>query len=288
METEQKCNLIYPQAQQANIPVLDEFSGKYNFQMKLNNQGPGKHCVYSEMLQKIFINMEQTLSLRFEWEPFVEGLWLRSSMVFSQDQNRSDPVKRCHNHMASTTAANAVHPEIVKHVVRCLHPGSIYEDQGSHLSVITPLGMPQAGSDYVPMNFQFYCKNSCASSMNRRATELVFTLETHSGEILGRRRLPVRVCSCPKRDKEKEESENRLGLVRVPKKRKISAPVGKKAIISGNIDTREYGVQFVIPGKENYQAVMKYAYDLLAGQGIRTGQIDYLRPYLEDLQHKMQ
>lgn len=231
--------------------------------------------------------MEQTLPLRFECEPFVEGLWIRSTMVFSLDQYRSEPVLRCHNHMALTTTANAVGPEIVKHVVRCLHPSSLYENDGSHLSVVTPLGMPQAGSDYVPMNFQFFCKNSCTSGMNRRPTELVLTLETQSREVLGRRRLPVRICSCPKRDKEKEEVENKPG-VHAGKKRKLSVSGGKKAVTPGNIDAREYTVQFKIPGKENYQTVIKHAYNLLSGQANITGQHEFLRPYMEDLQQKMQ
>lgn len=51
METEQKCNLMFVPAPLANIPVLDEFPGKYNFQMRLNNKGAGKHCVVSFFFQ---------------------------------------------------------------------------------------------------------------------------------------------------------------------------------------------------------------------------------------------
>lgn len=43
--------------------------------------------------------------------------------------------------------------------------------------------------------------------MNRRAVDVIFTLEDACGRVLGRRKLSVRVCSCPKRDKEKEEKE---------------------------------------------------------------------------------
>lgn len=64
----------------------------------------------------------------------------------------------------------------------------------------------------VRVNYQFMCKNSCPSGMNRRAVDVIFTLEDGCGQVLGRRKLSVRVCSCPKRDKEKEEKEFREHL----------------------------------------------------------------------------
>lgn len=126
--------------------------------------------------------------------------------------------------------------------------------------------------------------------MNRRPTELIFTLETESGEILGRQKLCVRVCSCPKRDKEKEEAERQTGSLRtgVAKKRKLAAPAGKKLMVAGVQDSREYTVHFKIPGKENYQAILKQAFDQLAGQAVRTGGHEFLRPYMDDLLQKMQ
>ena len=248
---------------------------------------------YSASLQKVFINMDQTLPLRFSWRPAMQGLWLRTIMVFSLDQYRSEPVVRCHNHMATSNFSNNMVPlQAMKHVVRSQHSAAVYEERDGHLSVIVPLGMPQAGSDYVPINFQFYCKNSCTSGMNRRPTELVFTLETQTGEILGRRCLRVRVCSCPKRDKEKEETEQQTGIsVKGIKKRKLNASVvgtvGKKLVL-GAPDAREYNAQIKIPGRDNYQAVLKYAYDLLAGQVMRTGQADVVRPYMDEIAKKMQ
>ncbi|KAL2717969.1 cellular tumor antigen p53 isoform X3 [Vespula squamosa] len=241
---------------------------------------------YSQNLQKVFINMEQTLPLRFKWDPPLDGLYLRTSMVFSLDQYRNDPVQRCHNHMAQSNRSNQdIDPRIIKHVVRCTDPLSMYEENNEHLSIVTPLRTPQVGSQYVQMYFKFFCKNSCTSGMNRRPTELVFTLEDHMYKVIGRRRLLVRVCSCPKRDKEKEEAEA-MNTLPNTKKRKLSAPPNKKVMLP-SCDTHVYNVQLNVVGKENYLAVMKYAYDIMAGQASRTGQFEFFKPYMDNILHKM-
>ncbi|XP_012278366.1 cellular tumor antigen p53 [Orussus abietinus] len=272
-----------------SIPSRDEFPGNLNFQLLLNNQMAGKYWVYSPTLSKVFINMEQTLPLTFKWEPPQEGLWLRAVMMFSLEQYRSDPVHRCLNHMAATDRSNInIDNRQIRHVFRCLNPASMYEDRGGHLSVIAPLGLPQAGSQHVPMHFQFFCKNSCTSGMNRRPTELIFTLENDEGRVLGRRRLGVRICSCPKRDKEKEEAEARYASQKPgSKKRKLSIPPGKKLMVP-HTDLHPQTVQFSVPGKELYQAVMTAAYNILAGHAVRSGQFDFFKPYMDEIVHKMQ
>ncbi|XP_076759707.1 p53 isoform X1 [Xylocopa sonorina] len=266
------------------IPVKEEFAGHYNFQVSLANQDSSKHWVYSQTLKKVFINMEETLPLRFKWEPPEDGFVLRTAMVFSLDQYASDPVRRCHNHMAPNNPCNRdVEPRVIKHVVRCTHHLTMYEERNEHLSIVTPLNRPQPGSQYVPICLKFLCKNSCPSGMNRRPTELIFTLEDRNRRILGRRRLPVRVCSCPKRDKKKEEAEVTENQPDI-KKRKLCIPVGKKMMPS--CDTHVFNVQLNIVGKENYLAVLKYAYDIMAGQAARTGQLDFFKPYMDDILRK--
>ncbi|KAK1122735.1 hypothetical protein K0M31_009177 [Melipona bicolor] len=264
------------------IPIKEEFPGRYNFQVSLGNLDSSKNWVYSQVLKKVFINMEETLPLRFKWEPPEDGLLLRTAMVFSLDQYASDPVRRCHNHMAPNIPSNRdVLPRVIKHVVRCTHHLTLYEERNEHLSIVTPLNKPQPGSQYVPVCFKFLCKNSCPSGMNRRPTELIFTLEDSNRRILGRQRLPVRICSCPKRDKKKEEAEVSQPDV---KKRKVCIPAGKKMMPS--CDTHIYNAQLNIVGKENYLAVLKYAYDIMAGQAIRTGQLDFFKPYLDSILRK--
>ena len=38
---------------------------------------------------------------------------------------------------------------------------------------------------------------------------MIFTLETSQGVVVGRKAFDVRICSCPKRDKQQEEEKNR-------------------------------------------------------------------------------
>ncbi|XP_015176362.1 PREDICTED: cellular tumor antigen p53 [Polistes dominula] len=269
------------------IPSNEEFPGHLNFQLQLPNQNTSKHLMYSQILKKVYINMEQTLPIRFKWDPPVDGLFLRTTMQFSLDQYKNDPVHRCHNHMAMTNNSNQdVNPGIVKHVVRCLEPASMYEDNNDHLSVITPLRTPQVGSQYVQLYFQFFCKNSCTSGMNRRPTELVFTLEDAMNGVLGRRKLLVRVCSCPKRDKEKEENDTTDDISNQNKRKRKSTP-NNKTVILPSCDTHVYNVNLDIVGKENYLAVMKYAYDVMAGQALRTGQSEFFKPYMDSILRKM-
>ncbi|KAI4504705.1 hypothetical protein M0802_000255 [Mischocyttarus mexicanus] len=268
------------------ISTYEEFPGHLDFQFILPNQNTSKHLMYSQSLKKVYINMEQTLPVRFKWNPTLDGLYLRISMVFSLDQYRNDPVQRCHNHMATSNRSNQdIDPRVIKHVVRCLDPMSMYEENNDHMSVVTPLRTPQAGSQYVQLYFQFFCKNSCTSGMNRRPTELIFTLEDHKGNFMGRRKLLVRVCSCPKRDKEKEENEI-VGDVSGPNKRKRTVPPNKMITLP-SCDTHVYNIQLNIVGKENYLAVMKYAHDVMAGQASRTGQFDFFKPYMENILNKM-
>lgn len=227
--------------------------------------------------------MEKVLPLRFTWEPTTSNLFLRTELVFSLDEHKNDPVRRCYNHAASTNYVNQnMQPDRIKHVVHCVnHSSSIYQEKNEQLSILTPLHAPEAGSQYFPMCFKFFCKNSCASGMNRRATELVFTLENERNQIIARRTMTIRICSCPKRDKQKDEAELQDS---VPIKRKLILTSNKKL---SSCDKHVYKIELNVVGKENYLAVYKYAYDIMAGQAAKTGQHELFKPYMDDILSKM-
>ncbi|XP_066581866.1 cellular tumor antigen p53 [Prorops nasuta] len=265
-------------------PVREEFSGIYNFELITPLPNGSKCYVYSTLLKKVFIDINQVLPLSFKWKPIVAGLLIRASMVFSMDEARSSPVVLCHNHRAmANEKSQSPEGRFVNHVVRCTNVMSFYEERNDHLSVVTPLGVPQVGSEFVTMYYKFMCKNSCTSGMNRRQTDLIFTLETTDGEVLGRQRLAVRVCSCPKRDKHKEECDFRGPAA---KKRKLAVPPGKKLVSSLN-DTQVYMVSIPVVGKENYNAILKYSYDLMAGNILRTNDVNLYKPTLDAIQSSM-
>ncbi|KAH0554579.1 cellular tumor antigen p53 [Cotesia glomerata] len=305
----------------SSAPIIEEFPGKYNFEI-LIPQGRGKSSVYSQLLRKIYIDMEQRQPMRFQWSPPVDNLYLRTTLVYAEDRYRGDPVLRCHNHIGTDSPANRNMPTIIlKQVVRCIHPRSCYEDISGHNSVTIPLGTPQPGCNYVPLDFMFYCKNSCSTGMNRRATQLVFTLETETREIVGRRTLEVRVCSCPKRDKEKEEETfasrgKKRKMKRIPSHNINNININTNA--SPNINTNNInsinGLQSLpsfgslvpqpppgkklalardqcvslnlrLPSREIAKAVLESAYNILAGRAALTGDHAFFYPYMKEIQN---
>ncbi|XP_034948540.1 cellular tumor antigen p53 [Chelonus insularis] len=286
----------YEHVSSTNISMTEEFPGVYNLEI-LFAQGKGKSFVYSQALRKVFIDMEHRLPLRVKWNPPENNLWLRATLVYTEDQYRRDPVQRCHNHMATTSPSNLnVSMDIVQQVVRCLHPSSIYEKINGHMTVVVPLGTPPPGCTYVPLDFQFYCKNSCSSGMNRRATQIIFTLETHEKETIGRRILQLRVCSCPKRDKEKEESEMNL-FAPVGKKRKLPSfatissknprlPPGKKLLNSNRNSGGGIVLSFEVPNKEIGKEALWDVYKILSAKATMTGDFALYSSYLDDIKKK--
>lgn len=66
------------------------------------------------------------------------------------------------------------------HVLLCKSKEAQYfgsVENNSHLNVIVPLGIAQTGDFSVRVLYEFACKHSCISGMNRRSVECVFTLE---------------------------------------------------------------------------------------------------------------
>lgn len=251
---------------------------------------------------KVFINIDQTLPIRFKWKSTSNSLFLRGMIVYANDQHRAEPIQRCLNHQSEDTRSNKnIDSSMIDHVVRCTDPQTIYVEHNNHKCIIVPLGTPQHGCDYVHLAFKFYCKNSCAGGMNRRSSGVVFTLEDIDGNVLGRRFLPVRVCSCPKRDKEKEEEsvlkKSNKQLVPVPKKRKLTSKVqysaGKRPISSvpttthfvpAEIDNREFNLTVRVLGKENAIATLKAAHGAMSSSVTTTGRFSTYTQYLQDIE----
>ncbi|XP_014208441.1 cellular tumor antigen p53 isoform X2 [Copidosoma floridanum] len=303
LEHEQQLQQHHALYQQPPVqtPILgkEEFAGQYNFQLLLNPSVSGKHWIFSEKLSKVFIHMEEVLPLQFQWTPPVDGLWLRATLVFKLDQYRSEPVVRCHNHMAISNSSNRdINQTEVQHVIRCLHATSIYQkSHNGHLSVLIPLGAPEAGMAHVPVDYKFFCKNSCAHGMNRRATEIIFTLENQQNLILGRRKMEIRICSCPKRDKDKEEMDSDPKGFMV---QKTTTSTYKKRKPSSNVDfpqpmvhkkkmfeNQVFNLNLSICGRDNAIAVMKYACDVMSGCGVRNENLDIYKPYIDKIQKEM-
>ena len=84
------------------------------------------------------------------------------------------------------------------------------DDSSGRLSTVFPVHSPHAGSDRVRELIRFMCLGSDVGGINRRPLRVIFTLETGPGTVIGRKVVDVRICSCPKRDKQQEEERNRV------------------------------------------------------------------------------
>ncbi|XP_014270615.1 cellular tumor antigen p53 isoform X2 [Halyomorpha halys] len=204
----------------SNIPTKEEYPGPFNFTLTMD--AGGQKWVYSQPLQQVFIGMNKVLVLNFRTEmqlPLDEQYYIRALPVYSNNEHINIPVCRCTFHAFEDDPQSQAHHSPDKcrceefnnvgHVVRAECRDAIYcfdQHSGRH-SVMTPVNRPQPGSDKIAIPYSFACKTSCPGGMQRRAIHLIFTLETSGGSVVGRRILGIKICSCPKRDKERQEKD---------------------------------------------------------------------------------
>ncbi|CAG4968172.1 unnamed protein product [Parnassius apollo] len=206
-------------------PESKSFPGTLNFVVEIKGtETDKKKYLYSARLNRIYVNMGVNFPVHFSWDAakqvllYPTGLYVRATVVFSDQSQAEKRVERCLQHIHEPN--NPGSETIVKHVLRSARDlgtdGLYYCGQpdrpDSWLSVLLHLSAP-AGHAY-----QFVCKNSCSSGINRRNIAIIFTLEDSHGTILGRQSVGVRSCSCPKRDLSRDEKEEGKG------KRKMKQP----------------------------------------------------------------
>ncbi|XP_060649323.1 cellular tumor antigen p53 [Drosophila nasuta] len=197
------------------LPKLENHNkGDYCLSLILE-EPPRSHWMFSVPLNKLYIRMNKTFNIDVKFKikmPF-QPLNLRAFICFVKDV--SEPVLRCQNHLSTDPIKDDMSKR--SSLLRCANPNSTYfgTDQGKSIierySVLVPLNMSHSshqGGGYVrqTLAFNFACQNSC---FGRKETCLLFCLENVNGDILGQQVLYVKICSCPKRDR--NEDERKLG-----------------------------------------------------------------------------
>ncbi|XP_045467866.1 cellular tumor antigen p53 [Harmonia axyridis] len=269
-----------PPVYSAQLKVCnEEYAGPYDFDVSIIPNGTKNPWVYSPSLKKVFIDMGAHFPVEFRHtSQSTEGLYVRVMPSFSSLQHSQELVFRCVQHEQPHLGLNkGVPPHVSQHIIRCSSNEKTFylgdRKTNQRLSVLFPLSHPQTGTDAVREMFVFVCKSSCPTGMNRKPIEIIFTLENSNGDILGRRILNVRICSCPKRDREKEEKDS---------VNKSSAPQGKKRKLemkekkgAGETEPKDKNVQSAtieVPGKLNLLQILKFSRDLMAGEMVRNPQ----------------
>ncbi|XP_043653166.1 uncharacterized protein LOC122619985 isoform X1 [Drosophila teissieri] len=201
------------QSQANTLPKLENHNiGGYSFSMVLD-EPPKSHWMYSVPLNKLYIRMNKTFNVdvQFKAKMPIQPLNLRVFLCFSKDV--SGPVLRCQNHLSvePLTAHNA---KVRDSLLRSENPNSVYcgtaqgKGVAERFSVIIPLNMSRSGNrtGHVrqTLAFKFVCQNSC---IGRKETSLVFCLEKACGDIVGQQVMDVKICTCPKRDRNQDERQ---------------------------------------------------------------------------------
>lgn len=196
-------------------PTLDELHDPvFNFNVDLNGESSGKSSwMFSSRLKKVFVKMGQPCTFNLSYHVAAEfpQMQVRAMLVCSSLEDMYQPIYRCENHRGNDRSNPNLSKDVIAHVMRCFNPSVRYvgTEQGvafkDRLAVVVPLDT-NAVDQVVTSNvsLEFVCQNSCRI-INRRPTAIIFTLEDGHGQILGKKSLHLKVCSCPKRDKQKEE-----------------------------------------------------------------------------------
>lgn len=298
------------------LPITENFESPWDFKIELNAESAGKTSwMYSTKLNKVFVKINTALNVHASYkivEPNQE-LYVRAMIVYTSNNDLAEPVMKCPNHKAQS---NVTDPQ---HILRCtvattqyvgVENGKLFYEK---LAVIVPMNEIAHNE---PLKLIFTCQNSCSGGMNRKMTSIIFTLENAAGRILGRQLMNFKVCSCPKRDREKDEESNTKAL---PKKRKAehAAPSTSKkiamTIVKQESDTtvsmnsepivvtlmqsdstvevkREptnSEVHIVMPNQDLKQKLLKNAFDMVSGEIQRTGDSATYQPYLIDIQKQI-
>lgn len=177
---------------------------------------PLDHCSfslqYSDLLQKLFVDMNKYVLASFNIANIAsvgEGLVIRAVPLYAIPGFFTAPVKRCPNHAHVDDPSNKelMWKDKREHLIRVDNDFAIYEEdtESKRLSVMIPVQAPQAGSATFAVPIKFMCLGSDVGGINRKPVKVIFTLEHGIGNVIGRKSVDVRICSCPKRDKTQEE-----------------------------------------------------------------------------------
>ncbi|VVC98080.1 unnamed protein product, partial [Leptidea sinapis] len=190
---------------------------------------------YSHHLNRIYVDMLCNFSIRFNWDSSKlagQPMYVRATTVFSDLAQAEKRVERCFQHAHESSNAMNLSPAVIKNVLRSsreMGTQDVYycgrpDLADSWYSVLVRLSKPTEHA------YHFVCKNSCSSGINRRAIDIIFTLED---AIVG-----ARACSCPRRDILRDEGDikNKVKTkkpLKVDKQETDMDIVGVRAAISG-------------------------------------------------------
>lgn len=245
--------------------LLSDWPGDYQFSLGLPDYTRPRDPQYSNNLNKLYIcqNSSVTVKLFFtNSAPLTPVFSLKVAMVFTSPDHSSQSVTVCYQH--SRTSAGKLKDPLSPHLMRVSSElvetkYLQFKDTGKHLVVLDPLPSYHGADQFIPVTVKFTDLGSCPGGINRRDTAVVFSLEVE-GVPVGRRVLPVRVCTCPKRDREHDEKGEESS-------NKTKGGVEKQLARCG-----EEKFWVLAKGRDNYEALRKVGEVLEKVRGGDVGQ----------------
>lgn len=197
----------------SRIPTLIPIPSTYEFEVSVPPSD--NSIVYNQ--PKLYIKMNSKMTINVAYRPDSlnrnERLNVRAMIIFSSPAEMHLPVKRCANHRVANNEgfeSKDASILIVNDPKATYHGCESGETYATRLSVLVPLesnDYTEEGKITQTIGLEFGCQNSCVSGINRRPTSIVFTLEKYDGTLIGKSAIEFKVCSCPKRDAERDKTE---------------------------------------------------------------------------------
>ncbi|XP_076822826.1 cellular tumor antigen p53-like [Clavelina lepadiformis] len=243
-------DLHWPQSVN-HFPATNNYEGDYGFRISFGehteNAPKSVHYTYSVQLNKIFAQMLEIVPVEYRCTfPPPENCRIKALLVYKKSADISKLVTKCSNHRASD-----VNGENPNHLVLANMPHLSDVQYGLTTEgreyVSMPYEPPQIGMMTSVLHFKFTCLSSCKDGINRRPLVLKFHLESPTGDVLGRQVVDLCICTCPGRDRTKEETK--LFKKRSEETKKLKRP--NPAAISGSQPKQSN------PGSETYTFTWK-------------------------------
>ncbi|XP_063965342.1 cellular tumor antigen p53-like isoform X1 [Lytechinus pictus] len=281
-----------PPPNNLQLPSNVEYPGPYDFQINLgqptSQAAKSVSWTYSPTLKKLFVDRDKPCPIQFKTTAAPPAnCYIRVLPIFKQAENLAEVVSRCPNHVGPPDENSS------NHLVLCSDPNTMYftDQQSSRYSLLVPYTVPQVGTEFSKYLFTFKCFISCVGGLNRRKIQLVFTLESDTGSILGRQILDVRVCACPGRDRKSEEKsfEKNKAPQKKPLKRgpsKVTSVVGVTSF-SKKAKKDEETFLIEVQGREKYEILMKIKESLDLMELVAPNQINQYRQQQTQQQMKL-
>ncbi|XP_064463650.1 cellular tumor antigen p53-like [Ornithodoros turicata] len=203
-------NVQVPNTNCANHSAED-WPGDVGFQVKFKDYASTNNVwTYSEDRRKLYTVMGNAVPVHFVTDQAQPpGTTVCIVAVYRDPGLRLKNIRRCSLHAVGSDGKNNSRD----HWMLCDNPATVYsedEANGQRNFLTVPFEDPDRESnDLFTYRLRFMCRNSCAGSINRRATAVLFILRSPEGRDIARRVVEVKACACPRRDRQRDEMQRK-------------------------------------------------------------------------------